>query len=451
MSQTSNQTPDDLPSRIYATIGEKLYLSEKLADFHFVFETSDSEFERVPVHKDFLITASDVFEVMFNGSWEEMDEVRVFDSPVAAFKEFLQFFYLGRVKITVANVARVMYLADKYNLVDGLSVCARFIASTLTDENVCWAYELAIRFDQDGLKKLCETLICANPTAVIASECFLECNRDVLEHILNLGSMDCTEKQLFEACIAWVKSTSNENKLTKKIIQLEMGDLMKKIRFGSMSTKEFASLIPSYGNLFSIDEYKDLIQIIGSDEYQPKIFTGDRRKRAGTTIPNKSSIIACNRLISAHCSVKPYDIKDIETTVFSCNQTLILSAFTCGSILKFVRPNYNLFEQNLPTAAEIIEQCDQSRSEVVLYSKQNISLRSSGTKITLDKPILIKPRHKYKIRMQQSPPDSCCSGGLLKSEVPIQPDITVRFHDDPVVGTDKVARGLISVLYFNVF
>ncbi|XP_055317521.1 BTB/POZ domain-containing protein 3-like [Sitodiplosis mosellana] len=381
MSQSSNQT-DEFPSPICSMIGEKLYLNERLADFHFIFETNDGEYERVPAHKNFLIAASDVFEAMFNGSWEEMDEVGIVDSPVAAFGEFLQFFYLGRVKITAANVSKVMYLANKYNLADGLNVCVKFIESTLSADNVCWGYGLAILFGQESLKNLCKIVISINTKDVFASKNFLECDRDVLEHILNLDSMNCSEPELFEACISWVKSSSNQNELTREIVHAELGGLMNKIRFGSISSKEIASLIPSHGDLFSIDEYKDIVQMMGSDEYQPKVFTEVRRKRAETTNPNNSPTIECNRLISKYCSIKIYNIKDVETTVFSCNRPLLLTAFMCDNLFESISKNVIRIKENVPTKVEVIEQCGPSRSEVVLHNEETVLLHNEPTQIT---------------------------------------------------------------------
>lgn len=57
----------------------------------------------------------------------------------------------------------------------------------------------------------------------------------------------------------------------------------------------------------------------------------------------------------------------------------------------------------------------------------------------------------YEIRMNQTVPHSdCCLGGLRKSEVQIEPDITVNFHRDSFVESDpKIYRGLITTLKFT--
>lgn len=418
MSQSANQSTDNFTNPIYSNVGEKLYLSEIFADFYFTFDMGDGKYER---------------------------------APVPAFKEFLQFFYLSRVKLTSNNVDKVMNLANKYNLADGLNICSKFIANTLTADDVCQGYGLAIIFGQERLQKFCEALITINTKAVFNSQTFLECNRDVLEHILMMDSLKCSEMDLFAACISWVKSSSSQDEVTKEIVHAELGDLMDKIRFGSMSPEQFGSLIPSYGDLFSVDEYKDIIQMITSKDYIPQSFTNDRRKRTRMIIPNNILVLKCSRLISRFCSLWPYYIKDVETIAFSCNQALLLNSVVCDNIFKYTSNNFLRFEESLPTTVWITESSDSTGSseEVVLHSQETVLHHNKPTPIILSNLILIKSGYIYKIQIQQSPPDSCCTGGLYKSEVEIEPGTMVQFYDDPVVGKDEVSRGLISAVQFK--
>lgn len=61
---------EEFANHCYLKIGEKLhssYSNDRMADFHFVFESADGRCERVPAHKIVLSAVSDVFEKMFNG------------------------------------------------------------------------------------------------------------------------------------------------------------------------------------------------------------------------------------------------------------------------------------------------------------------------------------------------------------------------------------------------
>ncbi|XP_055326078.1 BTB/POZ domain-containing protein 6-A-like, partial [Sitodiplosis mosellana] len=234
----------DYSSKLLTAIGRKLYLNSELADVHFVFE-ANHDFERVPANKAHLMTGSDVFATMFNGSWKEMDKVKIGDVSAAAFKEFLQFFYLGQVKLTMENIAEVMNLGEMYNVAECLAVCNKFLKNNLNNDNICRHYGLAMLLNQKNLKKACETFIVLNAKTVLKSTDFLACDRKILAQILKLNWMSCTEIELFEACISWVKAASKQNVLTKEIVQAHLGDLFHEIRFGSMSLQAFAALIPT--------------------------------------------------------------------------------------------------------------------------------------------------------------------------------------------------------------
>lgn len=148
----------------------------------------------------------------------------------------------------------------------------------MTDANVCWAYQFAIIFERKDLKKYCEAIISINTKSVIRSYTFLQCNRKTLRAILKMDSLHCTEMELFAACLTWVKTTSKQDQLTTQILKEHCGDLLYDIRFGLMSFQEFA-VIDCANNIFTIDEHKEIVQMLAFEEYEPKIFSKNRKKR----------------------------------------------------------------------------------------------------------------------------------------------------------------------------
>lgn len=83
-----------------------------------------------------------------------------------------------------------------------------------------------------------------------------------------------TENELFEACMNWVKAATNLNNLTRKDVEDHLGELFHEIRFKLMSVQQFATLIPTYGDLFTIDEYKEISQSFACPEFKPNTFSG---------------------------------------------------------------------------------------------------------------------------------------------------------------------------------
>lgn len=410
--------------QILSTIGRKLYLNDDYADFHFIF----AQGERIPAHKLILANVSDVFQVMFNGSWKEKVDVEIVDATADAFKAFLQFFYLPKATVTMDNVAEVMNLGKKYDVTECFDVCGNFLKENLIDDNIYEAYELAIHLEHKELEKRCENYIEMNAKAIFTLESFLKCDRKTVKRILQMDSLNCSEARVFDTLINWMKAKSKLKELTTDVIRKEFSDLVREIRFGSMNLREFISFDRKFDGLFTFDEHKEIIQMIDSDEFQPEIFKKNRR--INEIQWNENAIIECDRYNGVSNVI--YYIKNIETTTFSVNKTVLLGAFSRDSRL-----------QSDITIFEILN----SNRRVVLYSGNSGADSIYSMRIVLPKPILIRTGFLYQIQLTQSPPENCCNDGKFKTLVRIGSDLTVQFYDDPIINNE--ARGLLFHLELN--
>lgn len=213
----------DIPTGQYAIKCipmEKFYLNENLADFHFIFKSisSDGHSERIPVHKIVLANVSDVFRVMFNGSWKEKVDVEIVDASADAFKEFLQFFYLSEANVTSQNVSEVVNLGKKYDVTECFDVCGQFLRDHITDDDVCVIYGLASHLEHKELEKQCIEYIQRNAEAILTSESFLKYDPKVLQKILQMDSLTCPEDEVFEALVKWMKAKMEPTELTQQIV-----------------------------------------------------------------------------------------------------------------------------------------------------------------------------------------------------------------------------------------
>ncbi|KAG4079512.1 hypothetical protein HA402_005209 [Bradysia odoriphaga] len=130
-------------------------LVRTMVDVNFIFETEGDNVVKVSANKACLAASSPVFNVMFNGDLREEGDIKIVDVSAAAFKEFLQFFYERKVRLTLDNVSDVMKLIDKYDVAGGYPICIHFLKETLTIEDIAWGLHLAIRFRLDELKTFC--------------------------------------------------------------------------------------------------------------------------------------------------------------------------------------------------------------------------------------------------------------------------------------------------------
>lgn len=373
----------------------KMYLCEQTADVHFICASTDGQSdEHVPAHKLLLSTASEGFKSLFDQA--EPDQI-VFDmakTPAYAFREFLQFFYMPKVRLTTENIATVMELAKNYGNDDFLFLCGIFLEHRITIENVIWGYNMAVRLRRSKMKDFCEKKIGENAGDVLKSAKFLECERQTLQQILHIDAMKCGEFDVLTALMNWVKAAAQRKGFVgndTQVLRHEMGDLLYLIRFRSISMADFSKFIQSYAGFFSADEFEQIIQMIVGKDFQSEKFnnktrSGMRSNAAGGNgnIDRKSGgscdssggggggggpsnasvasvsvgvvsdgnaistggIMECNRFQSF--TTTRYYVRPLEKTRFVVNKPgLELVGFNCGLVMSKCSPFYPYFPLNL--------------------------------------------------------------------------------------------------------
>lgn len=125
-------------------------------------------------------------------------------------------FYLDKVSITMTCVEEMMYLANKYDVSESFRICERFLKESI--ENICHVLKLAVTFGRDELLKYSLRKVEEKPTQILASNSFKNCNRNVLQLILEIKNLDCNEKAVFDACTVWSEEACNKNDMDPLIM-----------------------------------------------------------------------------------------------------------------------------------------------------------------------------------------------------------------------------------------
>lgn len=419
---------------------EKLYLTTKLADVYFTCGSNDGA--TIPAHKNLLAANSDVFERMFCGELQEDgDNICVTDTTSTVFKEFLQFFYRSEVKLTADNIADILHLGHKYNVEKCMDACVSILIKGLSHENVCSILSLAIHYELNDLLNACHLRIISDTMAVFAASDFLECTKEVLAHILQLNSLSCSEVDVFEACMSWIRGKSEQNTVSKWTLRKYLGVLYYEIRFASMTMQQFCKLSAKYNQVLSTD-FETIANIIVDPDYQSSSFN----KRLRQAEWNANAVLKCDFVMNKSTELKAIFLNSKMSMIFSSSQTLLLGQFKCQKVGVFGAAYCDL-RLPLPVDVEITESTEFNDSNAKSILKMKAQLYSKATDIVLPHPVLIRSGYIYEICIRQFPDDHLYYYTELKMETRIESDITIinyryHIHDNKMIG-------LVSGLFFN--
>lgn len=427
--------------------GKKLYLDTDTADVHFSFDLDNGTVRRIGSHKILLAAVSDKFMDIFYGKSKGIGgDIKLIDVSDAAFVEFLQYFYLSKVKLTAENIDDVMLLGYKYNVKKCVEDCIQFLIDTygLNSENVCAALFLAIQYDRRELIKLCETCITLDTAAVFDSVAFLRCEWFVLAHILKMNVFSCSEVEVFEASMAWVKIKCGQNVLTKEMIDTHLHELQYEIRFKSMTIEEFCILEAKYGTVLRTN-FHTITNMIVLPQFQSENFNKHPRQAKW----NEQEVITCDRTVGNKLEWHLLDIQHKST--FTTDKPLLLGSFACGEICVSHPKPRRALRANLSVEVEINEASGLKGDNAKILLKMKTELKSEETNISLLHPVLIRPGFFYSICVGNFPDEHGYCTEEMKTETRIESDINIKFHNNAVCAQDEkiIAIGLISILYFN--
>lgn len=385
---------------------EKLYLNSRTCDVHFVFPSVFDESGKIPAHKCILAATSPAFDAMFYGAHRQQGDITITDATPDAFKEFLQFFYRSQVILTTENVPEVMNLGKQYLVDDCLSACADLCEQTLTLDNMCRGYELAILFEVDDLKKFCENTISEKAAEIFQTDGFLQCGPNLLRHILLLDSLKCDEAIIFDGCIAWAKAACIRKQVDDRDMQnirSQLGELFYDIRFGEMSNKDFQQRYRLHDGLFSLEEYKDINMMIACQEFQPEKF--NRSARSASESGCKQNTCVEEMVFKRSQSQFRHDprqcISSEDPSTFTSTHYLRLKEVIIRLEI-LPRTVADTLITEFPIEISIFEGYTVKLGGLLLSHFETICKCSSDEVLELPKPILIKPGVKYVVEMNYS-------------------------------------------------
>lgn len=412
-----------------------IYLDEKTADIHFICGA-----ERIPAHKCILSKSSPYFDAMFYGpNANECDKDFSQWSP-EAFREFLKLCYLDEVVISPNNIIEVMKLAHQSLMFESLQLCGELWADNMTIDDVCCAYHWAIHFGLDEFKKFCEQKISVHTKVVLESSDFLSCDVVVLDHILGLDSLSCDEATLLQASLNWASKAYEKDDLNSsetKCLQNFLKDSLYKIRYSSLTPREFCEILDANGNIFT--DPKDLVEVF-------RLTTGAKEsKNARFNLKLRSSQIAWIK--SQAITYNFFNRSDLMNKTIKHGSTLNMTLRSSRPIL--LGGFYWAPLQILHEFPKVTVRITQESTPPKDIHVADIKLESTcETDLDLSNhPILLRPEFEYKIHFKFDLNGSD-SDALHYFSSKMNGDI--KLGNDTIIDTGARAYNIIRGFKFNL-
>lgn len=215
-------------------------------------------------------------------------------------------------------------------------------------------------------------------------------------------------------------------------------DSLYKIRFGSMTVREFREHMDSNDGLFTdVKEYEDIIRLL----------SGSMDLKTGRFNPNSrcSNIFLWNEDQALECRMNY-----AYSSVFISNKPILLGGFYCAPISEVTKWRNTQVDMTI-TEEPKDKTVDKSMPKPILSKQIKLSVKEE-TYVELsgedEHPIVIKPDFKYRINFKPSTPTNDAFVLTLYNhcrEIELGPEIKIQFPQE----TSGEDRSVIKCFKFN--
>ncbi|XP_076062202.1 BTB/POZ domain-containing protein 6-A-like [Oratosquilla oratoria] len=217
-----------------------LYSTGEHTDLEIVLPEYDEKFK---VHRLVLIMSSPVFETMLTGSIAVEKELTLYEDSPKAIHRLLDYMYKDRMDLGSIDEALEVYAAaHKYQLDVARRICSEYIISNLTEEKTLVALEASLLYEDLNMNNKCNELLVEKADDVMGADCVSMLRKETMKNLLQREDLEVSsEMVLLNAIITWGKAQiyQREEEPSNSALRKETEDLLKEVRFMTMSSDEF--------------------------------------------------------------------------------------------------------------------------------------------------------------------------------------------------------------------
>ncbi|XP_076062191.1 BTB/POZ domain-containing protein 6-A-like isoform X1 [Oratosquilla oratoria] len=217
-----------------------LYSTREHTDLEIVLPEYDEKFK---AHRLVLIMSSPVFETMLTGSMAVEKELTLYEDSPQAIRRLLDCMYKDSMDLESIDEALEVYAAaHKYQLDVARRICSEYIISNLTEEKTLVALDASLLYEDLNMNNKCNELLDKKPDDVMGADCVSMIRKETMKNLLQREDLEVSsEMVLLNAIITWGKAQiyQREEEPCNSALRKETEDLLKEVRFMTMSSDEF--------------------------------------------------------------------------------------------------------------------------------------------------------------------------------------------------------------------
>ncbi|XP_076045107.1 BTB/POZ domain-containing protein 6-like [Oratosquilla oratoria] len=237
-----------------------LYSSGYFSDAILLLKDHNKEFK---VHSLVLAMSSPVFEkMMFDQAEEGHKEFSLKGVSPKVLTKLLDHMYLDRVELESVSLALKVYSSAHFFHLDTLLTEAQqYVIAMMTEDDILNAYEVAVQYQDQEIIQKCIRMLNREGDAAFSTDSVVQIKLATFKSLLKHDVAVSSEVILLNSVIAWGEARMKDESSGNQILRKEIEDLLKEIRFLSMTCTEFIDNVINK-NLFTDAEIVLLLKAI---------------------------------------------------------------------------------------------------------------------------------------------------------------------------------------------
>lgn len=235
---------------------------------------------KFPAHKRILKISNEQFYIEQIEPYQNSKEIEIKNIDPRGFQQFLRFCHFGDVNLNRLNVMQTYDVATTYNHSRLIALCTNFICDNIEISNVLEIANWNLMHQNFQIRRLCRGIFIDNAMKVLEdSKEFRKIDKKLLEEVLNLEVVNCSEMTLLARTLEWAEERCIEKQIeaTTENKRNILEDILSLIRLEISPSLEVLNDFPTsprsnrfnkrrFDNLFVQNEIEETWEEILTDE-----------------------------------------------------------------------------------------------------------------------------------------------------------------------------------------